>query len=412
MAITNNNLTMIDRPVWEQLTNALANSAAGASVCDDNYRFAYYLISATSFWQYDTWQDTWMQLASPPAGTVAAGTCVRYLRQMGSQTNGVVYGSVYAFQAAGASVSFYRYDIGTNTWSSALSVTNIPAFAVDGRLMCPEPMLNAFQGGYHSSVALNTITASAQANVGATSISVNALPLALPANAVLNFGTADAPIWAVTTASAAASATSISVSALVAQVNSASVAYWYADMFLFGNNATVVYRYNIASNAWALTSANSGNPAIPAVTGALGAGHIVAWLPGSGETNALNRFIIVRGTATSTIYEYDLVSNTFSTLTYYPNSETFTTGTSSGVLVVNNKNAKLLIQKDTTGRFHEFNRLDLRMRPKVSQNLIASGTALVGDRSFILSDPTKTIYFLYHIPSTSAYFLRTPLLNN
>lgn len=413
MAITNNNLAMIDRPVWEQLTSAPAASAAGASMCDDNSRFIYYLISATSFWQYDSWQDTWMQLASPPAGTVAAGTCIRYVRQMGSQTNGVVYGSVYAFQAAGASVSFYRYDIGTNTWSSALSVTNVPAaFATDGRLICPEPMLNGFEGGYHSAVALNTITTSAQANAGATSISVNALPLALPSGAVLNFGTASAPIWAVTTASAAASATSITVAALAAQINSASVAYWYADMFLFGNNATVIYRYNIAGNAWTTTSANAGNPALPAVTAALGAGHVVCWLPGSGDTNALNRLIIIRGTATSTIYEYDLVSNTFSTLTYYPNTETYSTGSSSGIYCVGNKNARVLMIKDITGRVYEFNRSGLRMTPKVTQNLIASGTALVGDRSTILRDPTGTICFLYHIPSTSSYFLRTPLINN
>ena len=68
--------------------------------------------------------------------------------------------------------------------------------------------------------------------------------------------------------------------------------------------------------------------------------------------------------------------------------------------------------KDITGRVYEFNRSGLRMTPKVTQNLIASGTALVGDRSAILRDPTGTICFYYHIPSTSAYFLRTALINN
>lgn len=129
----------------------------------------------------------------------------------------------------------------------------------DGRLICPEPALNGFAGGYHSAVALNAITASSAAAAGATSIAVTALPLALPANAVLNFGTVAAPIWAVLTAGAAAGATSITVSALIAQVTSGLVAYYYADMFLWGHNATTGYRYNFAAGLWYTTSANAGN---------------------------------------------------------------------------------------------------------------------------------------------------------
>lgn len=332
------------------------------------------------------------------------------MTQMGSQVNGEIFGSVYALIASGAAVVFYRYDIGTNTWTSALSVTNVPAaFGTDGKLMCPEPALNAYQGGYHNAFALNTITATSTATAGATSIAVSALPLALPANAVLNFGTATAPVWAVTTASAAASATSITVSALIAQVTISSVAYFYADMFLTGNNATQLYRYNIAGNTWSTTSANSGTPALAAATAALGAAHIACWLPGSTETNALNRIIILRGTATATIYEYDLVTNTFSTLTYYPSTETYTTGSSSAICVENYKNAKLLIQKDSTGRIYKFDRKRLRLEPICTQNLIAGGTALVGDKSTLLKS-SDGICFLYTMLNTSSYFLRTALI--
>ena len=410
MAITNNNLKMIDRPVWEQLTNAPANSAAASCAVNDESRFIYYLISAAAFWRYDTWADTWQQLASPPGGTLAAGSCLRYVTQMGSQVNGEVFGSIYALICSGTVVVFYRYDIGTNAWSGALSVTNVPAtFGTDGRLICIEPALNNFEGGYHSAVALNTITASAQANIGATTISVNALPLALPANAVLNFGTTSAPVWAVTTAAAAASATSITVSALTAQVNAASVAYFYADMFLFGSNATTCYRYNIAGNAWTTTSSNSGNPTFAATSAAPGAGMIACWLPGSGHTNALNSIILVRGGATSTIYEYSLTANTWSVITYYPNTETFTTGSNSGIISSGGKNAKLLIQKEITGRIYEFDRNRARLEPKCTQNLISSGAALVGDRLNVIRDPSGTVQFIYFILSTSAYFLRSPI---
>lgn len=411
MAITNNNKPGIDVPMWEQLVNAQVASAAGAAVCDDNDRFIYYLASASSFWRYDCWAHTWQQLASPPGGTLAAGSCLRFVREMGAQVSGVVYGSVYALIASGSAVVFYRYNIADNTWTAALSVTNVPAaWGTDGRLVCPDPNINGFGGGYHSNVALNTITASAQANAGATSIAVTALPLALPAGAVLNFGTAAAPVWAVLTASAAAAATSITVSPLIAQVNSAAVAYWYADIFLFGNNSTAVYRYNIAGNAWTTTSANSGNPALATVPAAPGAGMTACWLPGSGDANALDRIILVRGGGTSTIYEYSLTGNTWSTVTYYPSTETFAAGSASGIRSdANGKQSSVIIQKDATGRCFELKRgaNGNLMTPIVTQYLVSSGAALVGDRMSVLKH--QGIEYCYFIPSTSSYFLRTAL---
>lgn len=403
MPITNNNIPQIDLPPWEQLPNWPANSAAGSCVCDDNERYAYYLISATSFWRYDTYVHCAQQLPSPPGGTVTAGSCIRFVRQMGAK------GSVYVFQAAGASVTFYRYDVATNTWSAALSVANVPGgFTGDGRLVCPEPFLNNFQGGYHNALALNVITTTATANAGATTIAVSALPLALPSGACINFGTAAAPLWATLTAAAAAAATSLTVSALAAQIPSASTGLFYADMFLFGGVLQVVYRYNFAANAWVLTSANSGNPAIPAVGTNVGAGAVAAWLPGSGEANALNTIQIVCGGATSTIREYNMVTNAFTALTYIPSSETFTTGTASAVLVgADGRNAKLAIQRDVTQRFFCFDRTTLTMQPLIHQYLVPSGTALVGDRCFCMKH--QGIPFLYHTPSTSPYLVRAPL---
>lgn len=409
--VTNNNLRMVDRPVWEQLTTAPVATAAGSCMVDDDVRYIYVLFNATNFWSYDTWKDTWIQLPSPPSGTVAAGTCMRYVRGMGGQAaNGEVFGSVYAMQAAGASITFYRYDIATMAWSAILSIANVPAaFGTDGRLVYPEPGFNGWLGGYHNAFALNTVTAGAQANAGATSITVSALPLAMPAGAVLNFGTAASPIWAVLTAAAAAAATSITVAALNIAVPNAAVAYWYADMFLFGNNATAVYRYNIASNTWNTTSANSGTPAIPAVTAALGAGLIPVWLPGSGDANALDRIVIVRGTGTGTVYEYSLTGNSFSTVTYYPSNEVFTTGTSSGVRsTTTGLDSKLLIQSNATGRIFEFDRKRARLDGSSTQNLIAPGAAVVGDKSSVLKSP-EGIEFLFTLLNTSTYFLRTPL---
>ena len=410
MTVTNNNLRLIDRPIWEQLTTAPASTAAGVACVDDGVRYIYWLFTATSFWQYDTWADTWMQLPNPPGGTLAAGSCLLYVKEQGTQINGEVYGSVYALIASGAAVVFYRYDIGTSVWYS-LSSTNIPAaWGTDGALVMPEPVLNGYTAtAYHNALALNVITATSTAAISATTIAVSALPLALPVGSVLNFGTLAAPIWAVTTIAATAGVTSLTVSPLVASVPSAAVAYWYADMFLFGNAATVMYRYNINANFWFTTSANSGTPALPAVTAAPGAGLAVCWLPGSGDTNALDRIILLRGSASSAIYEYSLTGNTFSTVTYYPSTETFSTGSSNGIRTnAAGKSNKLVIQQNATGKILEFDRLRSRMDGKVTQNIIAQGAGVVGDKTAVMKSP-EGIEFLFTAINTGSYYLRTPL---
>ena len=73
MALTNTLKKQVDLPVWEQLRFAPAVSAAVTSACsadnslfsEENGRYIYYLIAAASFWRYDTWTDTYQQLASP-----------------------------------------------------------------------------------------------------------------------------------------------------------------------------------------------------------------------------------------------------------------------------------------------------------------------------------------------------------
>jgi len=74
MALVNTLRRQVDLPVWEWARFAPAvSSAISCSCCADNSnfhpqhgRYLYYLIAATSFWRYDTWTDTYMQLSSPP----------------------------------------------------------------------------------------------------------------------------------------------------------------------------------------------------------------------------------------------------------------------------------------------------------------------------------------------------------
>lgn len=67
MAVTNNLKAQVDLPVWEWCRFAPTNTAAlsGLATADDGTsRFIYYLTTST-FYRYDTYADTWQQLATP-----------------------------------------------------------------------------------------------------------------------------------------------------------------------------------------------------------------------------------------------------------------------------------------------------------------------------------------------------------
>lgn len=67
MAVTNNLKAQVDLPVWEWCRFAPTNTAAlsGMATADDgSSRFIYYL-STSSFYRYDTYADSWQQLATP-----------------------------------------------------------------------------------------------------------------------------------------------------------------------------------------------------------------------------------------------------------------------------------------------------------------------------------------------------------
>lgn len=82
MALNNTLRTQVDLPVWEWLRFAPANSSAISCSCvADNSlyhpvhgRYVYYLISNTSFWRYDTWTDTYLQLSNAPYTTTTASS--------------------------------------------------------------------------------------------------------------------------------------------------------------------------------------------------------------------------------------------------------------------------------------------------------------------------------------------------
>jgi hypothetical protein len=80
MTLVNTLKTQVDLPVWEWLRFAPAVSSAVSAACSsDNSlyhpnhgRYIYYIIATANFWRYDTWTDTYLQLASSPVTTTTA----------------------------------------------------------------------------------------------------------------------------------------------------------------------------------------------------------------------------------------------------------------------------------------------------------------------------------------------------
>ena len=102
--MTNNNMMMLDQPMWEQLAFAPATGIAGTNIADDGERFiyTYFQTSATAaqFWKYDTWTNVWQQLATPATQTGTVANMV-YTIAVAGQYSGKVYGTVYLFVGNG-----------------------------------------------------------------------------------------------------------------------------------------------------------------------------------------------------------------------------------------------------------------------------------------------------------------------
>lgn len=107
MPLTNNLRRQVDLPVWEWARFAPAVSAAASCSCTaDNGqfhvsfgRYIYYFISTTSFWRYDTWTDTYMQLASAPIAA-ATWSSMRFAGSRGYEGR-VISATSTTFTAAG-----------------------------------------------------------------------------------------------------------------------------------------------------------------------------------------------------------------------------------------------------------------------------------------------------------------------
>jgi hypothetical protein len=298
-----------------------------------------------------------------------------------------------------AAGSFKFYDFATNTWQT-LSNTGLPAtIGTDCRLVSTPSRVDAaylaFASGTATSATATTLVNSAK--TWASGQWVNS-------QVRIVSGTGAGQIRTIT----ANDATSVTVATWTTTPDATSVYSIEGNddfLYLQGNGAVTMYRYQISTNTWttlAPTAARAGAP------GAGMSGHWVwghsdsAWTSESGIING-RRIYALRGAVSGVLDYYDIALNTWvSGITYAPQVETFTTGTSYAY-----SGDYLYVQKDATGRWFRFNFATGECDPWNTMTY-TQGAAVVGDTTFDVTytDGATKLVYIYKILNTSQVMLR------
>jgi len=308
-------------------------------------------------------------------------------------------GRYYVFipHATAGSQGFKYYDVATNTWSSALTVTNAPTGAAADLAMKATP-------GALASMATGTATSATGTTIVTTGKTWTTNQW-VNSQVRITSGTGAGQVRTIT----ANDATSLTVATWTITPSTDSVYSIEGNddfIYLTGNSATTFYRYSISGNSWSTLAARSVAPGSGGVS--------LNWVRSStnstwsNESAILNgrRLYSFRGGATGNLDYYDISSNTWTAIaTTYQNggSETFTTGTS----YENGSNGMIYIQKDITGRFFNFDCITNTLKPW-SLLPFGQGTATVGNKVFSVKyvDGGTTITFIYFAINTGANIFR------
>ncbi len=181
---------------------------------------------------------------------------------------------------------------------------------------------------------------------------------------------------------------------------------WNDDfIYLLGNNAITMYRYSISANTWTTLAPWAARAAAPGLW--MGANWVwrandTTWANESSIYNG--RYIYsFQGWATSNLHRYDIALNTWATITYNYQQETFTTGSSFDVL-----HDKIFMRQNATNRFFQFDVVWGNIFP-FNTLLYPDGAAVLWDKVWTYSvtdDNGNAIDFLYSLQNTGALLTR------
>lgn len=298
-----------------------------------------------------------------------------------------------------AAGSFKCYDFATNTWQS-LSNTGLPAtIGTDARLMSTPSWMDFAYLQFATGTATSA-TATTLANSGKTWTASQWIN----SQVRIVSGTGAGQIRTIT----ANDATSVTVAAWTTTPDATSVYSIEGNddfLYLMGNNAVTLYRYQISTNTWTTLTPGVARAAAP-TTGM--SGH---WVWGSDDSAWTNESAIIngrrlysfRGGAGAVLDYYDIAANTWvNAVTYAPATETITTGTKW----IYNGNF-IYFQKDATGRWFRHNVVTSE-QDGFSTMTYTQGAAVLGDTAFDITylDGATRITYLYMILNTSTVVLR------
>lgn len=491
----------LDLPLWRPLSPAITAPVAGGSLAWDmrndasRHPLTYLLRSSTALDCYSPANDDWMPLASPalagtftsgataimhpsqgPRGTLAAGSTTTTvvlstalptavgLNQLADRGDGVGFtiriitntaggagkieerkivgntagttptltldsalsgapasgaayeilsGRVFMLSAGTAAAGVWKhYDIATNSLSGNLSITNLPAtIGTDSAaLALAEVYVSSDRvpgsgfvsgGATYDAAARNCIQATA---AGATTITGSGMPASLIANEYTNFQVRVVEDTTTPTAvgqrrvisSHTSGATGVFTVAAWAVTPSATAKFVIEnndDLILLRSSATTsVYAYSISGNTWSTaTFAAAGN--------AHGAGVVLAQAFGIPRDPTGNRrhshIFCIRGGVSASIDMLDIANGANGTwsndIAYGGKAQTFATGTSGAYDPVTLAGQWLHLNVNGTQRFTRFNMLAAVMEPETYLRF-PQGSAAVGQKvsmHYLIDGATK-----------------------
>ena len=298
--------------------------------------------------------------------------------------------------------SFRVYDYATNTWTT-LSQTGLPGtFSSDGKLISTPSILdNDFK---------TFATGTATSGTGTTLTQIGKTWTAsqwINSQVRITGGTGAGQIRTVT----ANTADTLTVATWTTTPDATSA---YAiegnDNFLYyiGNGAVAMYRYDIAANTWSTLSPIAARAAAPGTGMSAHWVHSVTESDWNNENAILNgRYIYsFRGNNSADLHRYDIAGNTWATITYSPNAETFSQGTKYALI-----KGILYIQKDQIGRWYAYDFARSEMFPW-GMMLYPQGAAVVGDTAFdvVYKDGATEIYYVHMVLNTLNIHLRQQVI--
>ena len=468
MTISSSLRPILDRKEWEMMTPCPTTNGDGMFTITDptgEDKGLMYICSTSIIYRYDHLQDGWQALpSSGVAGTFAIGSCgtFHHMGPTGNATAGTtttlttnltvnrnmsgytvritagpnaglnrviasntigtnsvftlteaypvaittastyqfMTGRYWFFNAGTTAVGLACYDRMLNTWTQR-SVTGLPtAWGTDGRLVS-------------TCTGSGTKFAEGTSTGGNTSTTLTNTSKTWTVNSWTNYqvrisvGTGAGQVRTISSNTA----TTLTVSTAWTITPDATSQYIIDGnedtLYLLGNNAVTMYKYIISTNTWSTVT-----PAV-ARGGAFGSGGGANWVFNvtgwSDENDILNgsRIYSFRGAGSTALDYYNITDNKWYSLTYVPQADTFTTGSSYDY-----DDDCIMIQKEATGRFFRYKILENRLVP-FSTLVYPESTARNGDKLWtkLYTDENTSIKWLYKLRSSGNELFRCMMID-